>query len=480
MASDYNSRSEKMTVIVENVSSKPRMHEMLDGRCSNEDKVLDRIKAVEDVGQFNFCVIADSKVLLMVLVKRKCRKIDMKPNEKCVGVLSGNAKAPCYMVLKDERKKDIVIRPATETTETKRSYILKYETHLSTPTLYCRFKDELRCIQNEFAVEAKKLKDRNRKRGGNEIENEQLQMALRVEERHEKMIEDVKCLKIDAPKTEGDTESKEVGTENTHAQNSSDLFNFQRTIARGTFGEVKEYTSIKTGRSFAIKELRRSHALNEMFINDREIQNRMLIKHKHIVRFFGAFKDESTIFIVLELMSQTLRQVMKNNGIMDEASSGVVPENILLSNERIKIGDFGLATTKTLVTRCLFLSNSSFFRGETWCGTPGYQAPELFRKETHGTPADMFSLGVMAHEMLESSLPFSEQYWQKHVIRSNTLQYVSPAKFSRHLKTLMEGVLNKSSVKRMSADDVLKSEWLFDLEGKTEREEIERILSEHL
>ncbi|KAF1765090.1 hypothetical protein GCK72_005042 [Caenorhabditis remanei] len=293
--------------------------------------VLDRIKAVEDVGQFNFCVIADSKVLLMdsTLGKKKM-SIDMKANEKCVGVLSGNAKAPFFMVLKDERKKEIL---------------------------------------------------------------------------------------------------------------SSDLFNFQRTIARGTFGEVKEYTSIRTGRSFAIKELRRSHALNEIFIND---QNHMLIKHKHIVRFFGAFKDESTIFIVLELMSQTLRQVMRSNGIMDEASSGVVvkavakglqhlhrlrvihrdlkPENILLSHERIKIGDFGLATTKT---------------GETWCGTPGYQAPELFRKETHGTPADMFSLGVMAHEMLESSLPFSEQYWHKHVIRSNTLQYVSPAKFSRHLKTLI-------------------------------------------
>ncbi|KAF1765091.1 hypothetical protein GCK72_005043 [Caenorhabditis remanei] len=335
MASDYNSRSEKMTfdkwrpVMLHSINdhsilanSETDPVKLFDfGKSSKPiwiTPVLDRIKAVEDVGQFNFCVIADSKVLLMdsTLGKKKM-SIDMKANEKCVGVLSGNAKAPCYMVLKDERKKDIVI-----------------------PHQHCIVDSKMNCAacdgkgqviiqygntsQNEFAVEAKKLKDRNRKRGGNEIENEQLQMALRVEERHEKMIEDVKCLKIDAPKTEGDTESKEVGTENTHAQNSSDLFNFQRTIARGTFGEVKEYTSIKTGRSFAIKELRRSHALNEMFINDREIQNHMLIKHKHIVRFFGAFKDESTIFIVLELMSQTLRQVMKNNGIMDEASSGVV------------------------------------------------------------------------------------------------------------------------------------------------------------
>ena len=78
-------------------------------------------------------------------------------------------------------------------------------------------------------------------------------MALRVEERHEKLIEDVKYLKMNAPKTEGETESKEVGTENTHGQLSLDLFKFKRTIARGTFGEVKEYTSIRTGGSFAIK-----------------------------------------------------------------------------------------------------------------------------------------------------------------------------------------------------------------------------------
>ncbi|KAF1765092.1 hypothetical protein GCK72_005044 [Caenorhabditis remanei] len=72
--------------------------------------VLDRINAVEDVGLSNVCVIADSKVLLMdsTLGKKKM-SIDMKPNEKCVGVLSGNAKAPCFMVLKDENKKDIMI-----------------------------------------------------------------------------------------------------------------------------------------------------------------------------------------------------------------------------------------------------------------------------------------------------------------------------------------------------------------------------------
>ncbi|EFO86350.1 hypothetical protein CRE_01600 [Caenorhabditis remanei] len=120
--------------------------------------VLDRINAVEDVGLSNVCVITDSKVLLMdsTLGKKKM-SIDMKPNEKCVGVL----------------------RHYDMTTESKRSHILKYETHLTTPNLYCRFKDELfatcdgkgRVIiqygntsQNEFAAEAKKLKDRNRKR----------------------------------------------------------------------------------------------------------------------------------------------------------------------------------------------------------------------------------------------------------------------------------------------------------------------------
>ncbi|KAF1765093.1 hypothetical protein GCK72_005045 [Caenorhabditis remanei] len=309
-------------------------------------------------------------------------------------------------------------------------------------------------------------------------------MALHVESKHEKMVEDVKVLKIGAPKASEDVKKVD---EHNDVQLSMDNFKFQRTIARGMFGEVNEYTSIKSGHSFAIKELIRSHALNEIFMNDREIKNHRIIRHKHFVQFYGTFQDEFKIYIVLERLSQTLRQVMETNGSLDEVSSGVVvkavckglqylhrmsvihrdlkPENILMSNERIKIGDFGLATTET---------------GETWCGTPGHIAPELFRKETHGTPADMFSLGIMAHEMIQSRLPFTEEYWRKNVIRANTLKYVPPATFSQPFSTVMISLLNKTPSKRMTADEVLRSDWLFDLEVNYERDQIERIRREHL
>ena len=75
-------------------------------------------------------------------------------------------------------------------------------------------------------------------------------MALHVESKHEKMVEDVKVLKIGAPKASEDVKKVD---EHNDVQLSMDNFKFQRTIARGMFGEVNEYTSIKSGHSFAIK-----------------------------------------------------------------------------------------------------------------------------------------------------------------------------------------------------------------------------------
>jgi protein kinase A len=80
------------------------------------------------------------------------------------------------------------------------------------------------------------------------------------------------------------------------------------------------------------------------------------------------------------------------------------PENILInSNGYIKLTDFGFAKK---------VENKTF----TICGTPEYLAPEVILnkgkhnllKKGHSKPADWWTLGILAYEMLVGIDPFND------------------------------------------------------------------------
>ena len=66
------------------------------------------------------------------------------------------------------------------------------------------------------------------------------------------------------------------------------------------------------------------------------------------------------------------------------------PENLLLAErdklDSIRIADFGLANQ-------LDISNTL----KSYCGTPGYIAPEIAMNKPYGDAVDMWSLGVIAY-----------------------------------------------------------------------------------
>ncbi|KAJ3334435.1 hypothetical protein HDU93_007939, partial [Gonapodya sp. JEL0774] len=81
------------------------------------------------------------------------------------------------------------------------------------------------------------------------------------------------------------------------------------------------------------------------------------------------------------------------------------PENILLtpptptSSRRIKIADFGMAST-SFAGRMLLTS----------CGSPHYASPEIIRGVAYdGAKADIWSLGVILFALLTGNLPFDDE-----------------------------------------------------------------------
>ena len=66
------------------------------------------------------------------------------------------------------------------------------------------------------------------------------------------------------------------------------------------------------------------------------------------------------------------------------------PENLLLSEpnnlDSIRIADFGLANEITIANTL-----------KSYCGTPGYMAPEVLTNQAYGPAVDMWSLGVISY-----------------------------------------------------------------------------------
>ncbi len=202
----------------------------------------------------------------------------------------------------------------------------------------------------------------------------------------------------------------------------------RRRIGQGGMGIVYEAVHPDIGRRVAIKILRPDCA-GDVYGLLREAQTAASVRHRGIIDVFG-FGELQGIghYIVMDFLEgRSLAEEISEEApmapeqvlsILDDALAALAaaharnvvhrdlkPSNLFLVSESggtryVKVLDFGLAKVRKPgdgpVTRSGFV-----------VGTPEYIAPEQALEKPVDGRADLYSLGVIAFEMLTGQLPFS-------------------------------------------------------------------------
>ena len=200
-----------------------------------------------------------------------------------------------------------------------------------------------------------------------------------------------------------------------------------RIIANGGMGTIYEGLDTRLDRKVAVKIMHPHLAQDEEFISRfiREAKAAASLSHPNIVNVMDQGWNQSgipAVFLVMELVEgQTLRELIAGKGKFSVSETlnylspvvsalaaahqiGIVhrdikPENILISNDgRIKIADFGLA-------RGTNLGQTMTAEASVILGSVSYLSPEQVQRGISDSRSDIYSVGVMAFEMLTGKRP---------------------------------------------------------------------------
>lgn len=202
------------------------------------------------------------------------------------------------------------------------------------------------------------------------------------------------------------------------------IYELEKKIGEGNYGTVflgknSESQEVIAGKSIPIKNPNKK-LLQQM---DTEIRVLKDSNCPYIIKLHDVLKTQNNIYLIMEYCGGgDLENYVKTHGKVEENIAkrwlsqlvesfiylqekhimhrDIKLANILLTVEddsisEIRVADFGFAR---------FLDENSF--AATQLGTPLFMAPEIFNNENYSFKADVWSLGVLAYEILTGAPVF--------------------------------------------------------------------------
>ena len=193
------------------------------------------------------------------------------------------------------------------------------------------------------------------------------------------------------------------------------------------------------------------------FVEYFESENRILIIVEYcnagdLAGYINACREsnqpfpEPTIAIIILQLLLAVEHMHRRRIIHRDIKS----QNVFLSTTGlVKVGDFGLSNEYATISGDV---------ANTFCGTPYYLAPEVWRRQRYGARADVWALGVIAYELITGRCPFTSTDMSGLAKRVETPHHPINAaryKVSQELVDLVDLMLTKDPSHRPRAIHLL-------------------------
>lgn len=206
-------------------------------------------------------------------------------------------------------------------------------------------------------------------------------------------------------------------------------FRLIEPLGRGGMGTVWRAEDQVLGRIVALKEVSlppsldapEREAMRERVL--REARAAARLSHASAVTVFDVLEEDDYTFIAMEMVdSPTLAGIVEEHGPLDPAraaaiglslldtleaahAKGIVhrdvkPANVMVSDEFVKLADFGIASVKgdpQLTATGLLL------------GSPSYMSPEQISGDPAGPASDLWAVGATLYFAVEGRGPFDRE-----------------------------------------------------------------------